>query len=376
MMSENQYMDYSSDIIEKSLEIYLDYLHPMKLSDDIESLVNQKEYATLEAISYWKHRLTQKEIDKVKWYGDTFLRIVDEELRNITSALVFDLNYRQRLKYLENSLKKYSINQPLFAYNQELLSHSLNEELIPSIQFQRDYLANVVHFTNGKYAYIDEALEPPLLQQLEERGLIYFVRVNPNYIFETHPPVLIKEAAWRRPSPKWKNAIGIKLNQKDGFSYYIPDDVDSKENPYEYMDRHILHILRVEGEYKRGRDGYFSMMVEELKKVEHPFLEEYYLVGRMIHLDSIENGDNGFNTKLKHIDLAVNLYMEDNATNREKERLENGGKIVDATLRSHMLRLNDARLSDLILFSTFFESKCLQDEWIKDMFTTDTKTTS
>ena len=371
MMSDSQYEDYTSTLIDKSLETYLDYLHPMKLSDDIESLVNQKENSTLEAISYWKQRLTQNEADKIKWYGDTFLTNVDKELRNITSALIADLNYRQRLRYLENSLKKYSINQPLFASNQELLSHSLNEELIPSTQFQRDFFANVVRFTNGKYAYIDESLEPPLLQQLEERGLEYYVRVNPNHLYEKHPSILIKEAAWRKPSPKWQNAIGIKPNQKDGFSYYIPDDVDIKTNPFEYSDRYFLHILRIEGEYKRNRDGYFSMMVEELKEVSHPFLDEYYIVGRMIHLDSIEDGGKGLNAKLKHIDLAINLYIENDAISRVNERLENGGKVVDATCRSHILRLNDAQLSDIIMLSTFFESKSLQDEWIKDMFTSE-----
>lgn len=369
MMSDNQYTDYANDIIDKAVQTYLDYHKPMTLSDYVESLVNQKEYSTLEAIAYWKERLTQNEINKIKWYGDTFLTSINEEQKDITSALIADLNYRQRLRFLENSLERYSTSQPLFESNQELFSQTLNNELIPSTQFQKVFLKNVVRLSDGKYAYIDESLEPSLLQQLEERGLAYYVRVNPNYIYETHPPILIKEAAWRKPSPKWHNAIGIKPNKNDGFSYYIPEDVDLKTHPYEYIDRYFLNILRLEGEYKRKRDGYFSMMVEELKEVSHPFLEEFYIIGRMIHLDSIEDGEDGLNAKLKHIDLAVNIYTGDDAINRVNERLENGGKIVDATYRSHILRLNDALLSDIIPFSTFFESKCLQDEWIKDMFT-------
>lgn len=373
MMSDIQYKDYTNALIDKSLVTYLSYHNPMILSDEIVSLVKQNDNNTLKALSYWKERLTLKEIDKIKWYGDNFLTNIKEEQRDITSALIADLNHHQRLRYLENSLRKYSINQPLFSSNQELLSHTLNDDLIPSTQLQRDFFANVVQFPNGKYAYIDESLEPPLLQQLEERGVTYYVRVNPNYIYETYPPILIKEAAWRTPSPKWQNAIGIKPNQKDGFSYYIPEDVDRDTHPYEYMDRYFLHILRLEGEYKRKRDGYFSMMVEELKEVNHPFIEEFYIIGRMIHLDSIEDGEDGLNAKLKHIDLAVNIYTGDDAINRVNERLENGGKIVDATYRSHILRLNDAKLSDIIAFSTFFESKCLQEEWIKDMFTNDTQ---
>ncbi len=373
MMSDIQYKDYADVLIDKSLETYVSCHNPMLLSDGIVSLVQQNDINTLEALSYWEERLTQKEIDKVKWYGDTFLTDITKELRDITSALIADLNYHQRLKYLENSLEKYSISQPLFKSNQALFSQTLNDELIPSTQFQKMLLKNVLRLANGQYAYVDESLEPPLLQQLEDRGLTYYVRVNPYYIYEAYPPILIKEAAWRKPSPKWHNAIGIKPNKNDGFSYYIPEDVDIKTHPYEYIDRYFLHILRLEGEYKRERDGYFSMMVEELKEVSHPFLEEFYIIGRMIHLDSIEDGEDGLNAKLKHIDLAVNIYTGDDAINRVNERLENGGKIVDATYRSHILRLNDALLSDIIPFSTFFESKYLQDEWIKDMFTNDTQ---
>lgn len=372
MMSESQYTDYANALVAHSLESYLTYQNPMVLSDNIELSLRQKDSTTLAAISYWEQRISHEEIDKIKWWGDTFLTSTEKELRSLAAALIADLNHRQRLSYLKNSLEKYSSNQPLFVYNSKLLSHCLNGDLIPSSQFQKEYLANIVQFANGKYAYIDETLEPPILQQLEERGSIYFVRINPNYVYDTRPPKLIKEAAWRSPSPKWLNAIAIKPNCKDGFSYYIPDDIDMKTEPYEYLDRHLLGILRIEGEYRRGKDGYFSMMVEELKEVKHPFLDDFYIIGRMIHLDSMDDGGNGLNAKLKHIDLAVNLYTGNDACSRLNERLENGGKIIDASYRSHVLRVNDTLLSDLIMFSTFFESKCLQNEWIEDMFTSKT----
>ena len=176
----------------------------------------------------------------------------------------------------------------------------------------------------------------------------------------------------RAPSPKWQNAIGIKQYCEDGFSYYIPDDIKLEDNPHKYIERNFLGIFRLEGCYERRGDGYFEMMVEELKKEEHTFLEdEYYIVGRLIHLDSIEDGEKGFDTRLKHIDLSLNLYLEDAAFDRENKRLENRSAKVKANPSSHILRLDDARFSDLILFSTFFESKCLQDEWINAMFVSD-----
>ena len=95
-------------------------------------------------------------------------------------------------------------------------------------------MANVVRFANGKYAYIDESLEPSILQHLEERGLTYYVRINPNYV-DDKPYMLHKREIWRASSPKWKNAIGIKRYCDDGFSYYIPDDIKLEDNPHKSL---------------------------------------------------------------------------------------------------------------------------------------------
>ena len=60
------------------------------------------------------------------------------------------------------------------------------------ISLKQSNMTNVVRFPNGKYAYIDESLEPPILQHLEERGLTYYVRINPNYV-DDKPYCYIKE---------------------------------------------------------------------------------------------------------------------------------------------------------------------------------------
>ena len=376
-MSDIQYEDYAQALIDKSLATYLSSHNSMKLSDDVVELVKQKDDTTLAAIDYWKQKLDAVKIERIKRNVNiSLIEIEDENLKIIAAGLIADLNYRQEISYLRNSLEKYSINQPLFNSNNELLTSTVAEnELIPSTLFHRDYMTNVVRFANGKYACIDESLEPPILQHLEKRGLTYYVRINPNYVNDK-PTILHKREIWRAPSPEWKNAIGIKRGG-DGFSHYIPDDIDITTNSLAYHDRRILHICRIEGFYERRDDGYFKMEVEELKKEEHPFFkDEYYIVGRMIHLDSIEDGEKGLNAQLQHIDLAINLYTGYDATCREETRLENSGEKVKIKSRSHILRLNDAQLSDIILFSTFFESKYLQDEWINGMFISDARTKS
>lgn len=379
MMSDIQYEDYAQALIDKSLATYLSSQNSMKLSDDVVELVKQKDDTTLAAIDYWKQWLKPIEIERIKHnINISLIDIEDEDLKIIVAALIADLNYRQRLSFLRNSLEKYSDKQPLFDFDSDLLTHTVSKnELIPSTLFHRyDHITNVVQFSNGKYAYIDESLEPSILLNLEERGLTYSVRVNPNYVYDK-PSILHKRETLRTPSPKWQNAIGIKRFCEDGFSYYIPDDIKLEDDPHKYIERNFFGIFRLEGFYERRGDGYFEMMVEELKKEEHPFLEdEYYIVGRIIHLDSIEDECKGLSTKLKHIDLAINLYTEDAAFNRENTRLENRRAKVKVPMSSHILRLDDAQLSDLITFSSFFESKCLQDEWINGMFTSDALTMS
>ncbi len=381
MMSDIQYEDYAQALIDKSLATYLSSHNSMKLSDDVVELVKQKDDTTLEAITYWKQKLDAIKIERIRRNVNiSLIEIEEENLKIIAAGLIADLNYRQEISYLRNSLEKYSINQPLFNSDTDLLTHTVyKNELIPSTLFKMDdHMANVVRFANGKHAYIDESLDPSILQHLKERSLTYYVRINPNYVYD-NPSILHKREIWRAPSPKWQNAIGIKPHCTDGFSYYIPDDIDIKTcNSLAYHDRRILNIFQLEGFYERNGDGYFEMIVEELKKVEHPFIDdEYYIVGRMIHLDSIEDGEKGFDAKLKHIDLAINLYIDEGtAKSRKEKRLVNRKAIVEVTPRSHILRLNNARLSDIILFSTFFESRYLQDEWINGMFISDARTKS
>ena len=368
-MTDTQYQDYIRGQVNTFLQksFYKDYV--TDILDELSLQVKANNPATLQALSYLQSLISQTEIDKVKWIAESLMKKdVDIALREQIAVLGSDISHNLGLYHLIKSLEKYNSAQLLFCENSELLNQSHKHELLSSTILQREPLSSIVRLPNKKYAYIEDCLEQPILQTLTERGIEYYVRVNPHYIYNQKPTMLIKEAAWRRPSPKWENAIGIKANCKDGFSYYIPDDIDCETHPHEFMDRKLLNVFRLEGMYKRESNGYFSMMVEELKEVKHPFNNGRYVIGRMIHLDSDEDGKNGMRSKLKHIDLAINLYVDNDAETRCNEHLENGGKIVNATYRSHILRINNTTLSDIILLSAFFESKCLSDEWITEMF--------
>lgn len=297
-----------------------------------------------------------------------FFDRIDENIRETALIILMEMQYYQNLLCLQQSLKRYDSSQTLFQAYPHLLAKSFKCEMLYSTCFTRQQNTNIVKI-GQHYAYLNSYIPIQILNYLDNRRTSYYARINSTAIYDHVPPQRIAEEKWREPNPKWKSAIGIKNNHKDGFSYYIPDDVDIKTNKYEYWDKNVRHIERLEGEYRRNKDGYFSMMIEEIKKVKHPFDDqEFYLIGRMIHLDSAEDGSAGMDSKLKHIDIAINLYDGEDAYKRYNCRLEQGEKIVDATMRSHLLRINDTALSNIIPISTFFESESLTQEWLVDMF--------
>lgn len=110
------------------------------------------------------------------------------------------------------------------------------------------------------------------------------------------------------------------------------------------------------------------MMIEELteqKNIVSP--TEKYIVSRMIHLDTDATiGSSFHDSKLNHLDLAINIYTGNNAENRLSENLAYGEKVTDASFRTHLLRVENTNFSDLFAFAySFFKSKTLVDEWKK-----------
>ena len=95
-----------------------------------------------------------------------------------------------------------------------------------------------------------------------------------------------------------------------------------------------------------------------------------FIVGRCIHLDSRSPEGTPFDqVELDHIDLAINVYQDNALDARFEQRLDDGGKIVDASYRTHLLRIDGARFP--VLFDCalgFFLSTTLLLEWLQAQF--------
>lgn len=110
------------------------------------------------------------------------------------------------------------------------------------------------------------------------------------------------------------------------------------------------------------------MMIEEINEKER--FNEYY-VAKCIHLDTDNDvGTEIDNAVLSHIDLAINVY-DKNAFNERKNQSLANGRVVDATIRTHLIRFENVPFRILTnLAYLFFDSQTLTKEWLYDQFST------
>lgn len=193
------------------------------------------------------------------------------------------------------------------------------------------------------------------------------MRLNPFEVSTDRIPDYIQEAVVNYPDPAWWEDLRIYDGKSKGSSYQLLNDPNDKDNYWDYL---VRGIRRLEYHVQRRDEGkdkpYLSMMMEELEvHPNHSEPEQSYMIGRMIHLDTeAKVGDSFMTAILKHIDLAYNYYYGDNMNVRLKEDLSEVGKVTNADVRTHILRIENIRLVDLFPITfAFFKSKTLVYEW-------------
>jgi hypothetical protein len=109
------------------------------------------------------------------------------------------------------------------------------------------------------------------------------------------------------------------------------------------------------------------MMFEELQ-VDNADL----LLGRCVHLDTRDVVAKTPDTsKVKHLDLAINVYLGTARNARVAQHLRRG-KVHDATVRTHLLRTENIRLGAVIaICQDFFLSRSLINEMTEQQFRID-----
>jgi hypothetical protein len=346
-------------------------LNPPQFIEDL--ITTNKKYID-SLISFRKDYLSEAEINKAlalfpigvfKHYSTEIERVTCFAICAELTSTVRKLEWRQRCN-------KYNTEQPLFVGTPALITAlrkkqngAIDDELLDITALEQKGESEVVKFSGG-FSYLEKSLNPAVLNWARTTfvQLPLYVRVDPYFYFSTEPPQRLVESITIPANPIWWKNLAIHNRMKEGAAYQL-DDCSPKENQQQWWEKHMYQIVRLEVIAKRNNNGNLSMMIEELQ-----ILDEDLLLGRCIHLDT----DSAFGTAfedsfLNHLDLAINLYEKQDANFRLLDNLAIGEKTVDASYRTHILRIERIPFNGVFGFADmFFKSKTLINEWIQDQF--------
>lgn len=370
-MEIEDYLD-SLETLAKSCFAQFPILNPPKFIEDLIT-TNKSQIDTL--ITFRKDYLSEKEISKALalFPIGRFRRYSIEVERVTTFAICAELTSIVRKLEWRQKCNKYNTEQPLFVGSPALMTAlrkkqngALDDELLNINVFEHKYDSEIVKFSDG-FAYLEKSLNPAILNWARSTfaQLPLYIRVDPYYYFKSEPPQRLVESITIPANPTWWKNLSIHNRMKEGAAYLL-DDCSPKENSQQWWEKHRLEIVRLEVIAKRNNNGNLSMMIEELQ-----ILDEDLLLGRCIHLDTDSAFGTAFdNSFLNHLDLAVNIYEKENVKFRLLDNLALGEKTVDASYRTHVLRIEQIPFNAIFGFADmFFKSKTLINEWIQDQFT-------
>lgn len=316
--------------------------------------------------------------DDLKWGQVNCLRIEririadisynDKILMGAIYCLAMSLGREQRfLRYFE----PYHENHPIFA-DTHLSEKKRDREMISldGCKIINDHI-----FSDGHYfrlGYYKEAM----VKYLEEVKDKYktFVRVDPYVVLDKQPPKELLEFVVRPIDPKWIEKLRIYPGNMTAGEYVLqaPSMYPASrarmtsEEELAYLEYHLYHIRKLDVYAARGNNKNLHMMIEELK--EDAECEKYF-IGKCIHLDTNDVVGTDFtDSVLNHIDLAINVYDKPTFDVRKQQSLAHG-KVIDATIRTHIMRVENVPFSHLPqVAADFLDSRTLYLEWMDDMF--------
>jgi hypothetical protein len=224
----------------------------------------------------------------------------------------------------------------------------------------------VIQF-QGHYFLIDYCLNPSGLAWVKGNfpNKPLYIRLKPFKVFDQRPPGRLFESILMPANPNWWKNLSIHNRQKEGAAYQLGED-EYPGNQQALWEYKVNNINRLEVIAKRDNNGNLSMMLEELTGVD----QNNMVFGRCIHLDTDHKpGTNFDDAILNHLDLAINVYEDENGKKRLTENLAHGQVTSDASYRTHLLRIENIPFHSIFGFVLiFFKSQTLVQEWFRDQF--------
>jgi hypothetical protein len=313
---------------------------------------------------------SEKKIASYRYINPIINLDVDSETKILLTAIYIDLINSIRRKEFIKSFEKYNENHPIFKGN-DLFSYVRDcRELINYNNLSWIKKQNDICQYNSRFYKVNGYLREELLEYIHFNCTNYkkYIRIHPYYSYEKMPPMYLKEEALRPVDPKWIKSLKLYKGQSTGGHYFLilPEEIKTEVDKLKYWEYSILKIRSLEIYAQRNNSGNLSMMIEEVK--DYKEFDEYF-IAKCIHLDTSNGiGTDIDNAVLNHIDLAINVYDKDVFKERSNQSLSDG-RIVDATYRIHLLRLENVPFKLLVNLSyLFFDTQTLTKEWILEQF--------
>lgn len=294
---------------------------------------------------------------------------IDDETKLLLTSIYLDILNEIGKKELILCFDKYNKGQPIFEGNDLFEYVRRCGELIDYDAFIWLKESNFCKYDN-KFFEATSILRGELIEFINRMCQNYkkYIRIHPYYCYSKLPPMIFYEEALRPVNPNWIKTLNLFKGQSTGGHYILqPSETGEFEiDRLRFWDYEVQKVRSLEIHAQRSNSGNLSMMIEEIK--DNQKYSSYY-IAKCIHLETNnEVGTNIDDTTLNNIDLAINVYDNSAYEQRIIQSLSNG-RVVDATYRTHLLRLENVPFRILINLSyLFFDSQVLTAEWISEQF--------
>lgn len=338
-------------------------------ADLLERLRREQLPAYARLLSIRREAMTSVEADATTGYLEIghFLGLADDD-RRAAFLLCFDVERAANRAELRTRFKPYEPTQPLFQTIPALLNQIRDRELINYRCLTHRSQDGEVVSCAGNFGVIDTFVNSAIVNWFAEHcpSAPLHVRLHPFRAYKQKPPSLALEAALRPVNPKWWHQLALHRGQRDGGHFVLDEQERSKARTQSFWDYNVRKVRSLEVSARRDGAGRLTMMVEELSE-RH--IDSGMLIGRCVHLDTADPvGTNAADATMKHLDLAINVYCDDRISLRRDQSLASG-KVVDASFRTHLFRVDEVPFTTLFAVPhLFFDSRVLAEEWLDDQF--------
>ena len=193
------------------------------------------------------------------------------------------------------------------------------------------------------------------------------VHVDPYRYYDNNLHAFCTKGIVRWLDPHWKSRKLLYSGQTGGIydpSYPVENLIS--DDAYNYLMRAKIWdsgSVRLEVSVKNNKKNGCTILLEELYYI----FKDGILTGRCIHMDIIEDGIDS-NSIMNHIDFAINYYLNSKETKRLTSSITNNEEFVEASFRTHVVRLNKIKFESFPrLCISFIKNKRLSMEFLYDL---------